>query len=445
MAHQVIRILSAGVLILTVACSAKKDDPSTGNPNGGTASLPIPAVESVQARYGSLPLKERLSGVVVADNQVSIYPELSAPITQVLVNDGDRVRKDAALIRLRDDDYRKSLDQATAQYKLAQARVSQANASVTQIEGQYNRTKLLSEKNMVSPQELETQKAQLASAKANLQIAEAQETQAKASMQQAELDLSHTIIRAPVSGYIGRRNAEIGMQVTPATRLLEIGNISKVKVRVRLTEQMVGSIQTGQRVRISSEDAKNIPAVNARLSRISPFLDPVSHTTQAEVDVDNAKGYLKPGMFVAVDVFYGESRQATLVPNSALYQDPVTGVTGIYVASSLNSELKPVTNVDPANDPSLTSPTPVVFREVKLVAGGSMVSAIDGITSGDWVVTVGQDLLENVKTARVRPVTWDRILNLENMKQEDLLDIIMEGANSVPDSTQKSPTANSMF
>lgn len=443
MRHSLTRFLTAGTLLLAIGCSAQKDDPGTVHTNA--AAVPIPAVESVQARYGSLPLKERLSGVVVADNQVSIYPEISAPIIRVAINDGDYVGKGAALVYLRDEDFRKRLDQASAQFKLAQARVAQAEASASQIESQYNRTKILGEKNMVSPQELETQKAQVASARANLQMAQAQEAQAMASMQQAELDLSHTVIRAPVSGYVGRRNAEIGMQVTPSTRLLEIGNINKVKVRVKLTEQMVGVIHTGQRIRITSDDAQNMPAVDATLSRISPFLDPVAHTTQAESDVDNAKGILKPGMFVAVDVYYGESRQATLVPNSALYQDPVSGVTGIYVASSLNSELKPVTNVDPANDPTLTTPTPVVFKEIKVVAGGSLVSAIDGISSGDWVVTVGQDLLENVKSARVRPVTWDRILNLEGMKQEDLLNIIMEGSNRVSDSTKDQTSDNSTF
>ncbi|HKJ46537.1 MAG TPA: efflux RND transporter periplasmic adaptor subunit [Balneolales bacterium] len=433
------------LLIFFTACSSKQGNPGNNKGNQSASGVPIPAVESVQAHYGSLPLKERLTGIVVADNHVSIFPEVNAPVTRVLVNDGDKVKKNEPLVRLRNLDYRKQLDQAKAQYNMAQARVQQAQASLSQIESQYKRTKILGEQKMVSAQEVENQKAQLESAKANFQMAKAQEAQAKANMQQAELNLSYTIVRAPVSGYVGRRNAEVGMQVTPSTRLFDIGNIDKVKVRVKLTEQMVNAIKVGQRVNIITDDTKSDKTVTAKVSRISPFLDPVSHTTQAEIDIINKDEYLKPGMFVSVDVFYGESQQATLVPNSALYQQPVSGETGVYVASSLGKEIKPVKTIDPGNDASLTDATPVKFIKVKLIARGAMVSAVEGIRSGDWVITVGQDLLENINNARIRPVTWNRIMSLQEIQQEDLLDSLMNRENDAKDSTYRSSSANLML
>ena len=70
---------------------------------------------------------------------------------------------------------------------------------------------------------------------------------------------------------------------------------------------------------------------SAPLIRISPFLHPVAHSTEAQIDLANAEGAFKPGMFVTVDVFYGESEEATLVPVSALYENPKTGVMGVYV------------------------------------------------------------------------------------------------------------------
>lgn len=433
------------LLALLTACSS--NNKGSGNKSGDprASDAPVPAVESVQARFGSLPLKERLTGIVVADNHVSIYPEISAPITAVLVNDGDKVKQGEPLVRLRDQEFRKQLDQAKAQYDLARARVQQARASVSKSEAQYNRTKILSEKNMVSAQEVDNQKAEFESAKANLEMAKAQEAQSKASLQQAELNLSYTIVKAPVSGYVGRRNAEIGMQVTPSSRLFDLGNIDKVKVRVKLTEQMVNSIKVGQNVNIIPEDSKNGHSVSAKVSRISPFLDPVAHTTQAEIDVNNKKGYLKPGMFVAVDIFYGESQRATLVPNSAIYQQPVSGETGVYVASSLGKEIKPVKTMNPGSDAALTEATPVKFVKIRLIARGRLESAVAGITSGDWVITVGQDLLENINTARIRPVTWDRIMSLQNMQQEDLLDSLMNKTNQAVDTTFHSSSANLML
>lgn len=433
------------LLILFTACSSRNKNSGQNSNDPPGSAYPVPAVESVQAHFGTLPLKERLTGIVIADNHVAIYPEISAPITEVLVNDGDKVKKGEALVRLRAQDFRKQLDQAKAQYNLTKARVQQAQASVDQTESQYNRIKILSKKNMVSAQEVENQKAQYESAKANLEMAKAQEAQSKASLQQAELNFSYTVVRAPVSGYVGRRNAEIGMQVTPSTRLFDLGNIDKVKVRVKITEQMVNSIKVGQRVNIIPEDTKSKRQITAKVSRISPFLDPVSHTTRAEIDINNRSEYLKPGMFVSVDIFYGESQHATLIPNSAIYQQPVSGETGVYVATSLGKEIKAVKTINPGNDASLTQATPVKFIKIKLIARGRMVSAVEGVTSGDWVITVGQDLLENVNNARIRPVTWDRILSLQNMQQEDLLDSLMNKTNQVTDTSYRSISANLML
>ena len=67
---------------------------SCSGQSGSSDNLPgqiIPAVEAVQARYGSLPLTQRLSGIVEARNQIAIYPEVSAVIVEVYVKNGDMV------------------------------------------------------------------------------------------------------------------------------------------------------------------------------------------------------------------------------------------------------------------------------------------------------------------------------------------------------------------
>jgi HlyD family secretion protein len=71
----------------------------------------IPAVEALQARQGSLPLTERLTGVVKAGNQVAIYPEINAVITEVLVKNGQVVDRGQPLVRLRDKEFREQRKQ----------------------------------------------------------------------------------------------------------------------------------------------------------------------------------------------------------------------------------------------------------------------------------------------------------------------------------------------
>src|SRR5690606_9656349 len=72
----------------------------------------IPAVEAGQVVRGTLPLEERLAGSVRARNQTEIYAEVSAPIVEVLVNDGDVVKTGDPLVRLRANDIEERVRQA---------------------------------------------------------------------------------------------------------------------------------------------------------------------------------------------------------------------------------------------------------------------------------------------------------------------------------------------
>jgi hypothetical protein len=143
--------------------------------------------------------------------------------------------------------------------------------------------------------------------------------------------------------------------------------------------------------------------------------------------VPNPGGLLKAGMFVKVDVLYGESQQATLVPLSALYEDPNTGTRGVFVAPTLGTEIPVETpeSYDPDNPPPLTQPTPTTFREVEILAEGQQTAGVRGVEPGDWVVTVGQNLISTSGServdARVRPMPWSRLIALQKLQDTDLL------------------------
>ncbi len=155
--------------------------------------------------------------------------------------------------------------------------------------------------------------------------------QAKANVMNEKENLSRTIIKAPVSGSIGNRYAEVGMRVNSNSRLFTLGQLTELKIEVVLTDLMMNYIKVGQRSEILSSNI-NSGKFEGSISRVSPFLNPVTHSTDAEIDLKNPEGQLNPGMFVTVDIFYGESEQATIVPLSALYENPATGITGVYVS-----------------------------------------------------------------------------------------------------------------
>jgi len=406
------------ILLLLLACSGSDESGS------GRGQL-IPAVEAVQADYGSLPLVERLSGVVKANNQVEIYPEISAVIRDVHIKNGDEVDQGQPLVSLRDTEFEERLKQARAALQITEAQVRQAEARLKEAQADLKRTRSLADKKLTSDSELETVETRAVSADADLELARARVEQARATVGEREEALSRTVIRAPVDGTVGNRNAEVGMTVSQGTRLFTLGQLDSVRIEIVLTDRMLNYIEAGQRTEIQ---AANLPSgsMTASLSRISPFLHPITHSTDAEIDMANPGHHLKSGMFTTVDVFYGESEQATLVPLSALYENPLTGATGVYVARDTLNKI-PEDPLETGSSTILTEPVPFEFVPVEVIAKGRMSAGIRAIESGDWVVTIGQDLFGGeAGQAKVRPVSWARVENLQTIQREDLLREIMQ-------------------
>lgn len=418
----IILCFSLCVLFLLQSCSS-----NSGSAENNARGL-IPAVEAVQAREGSLPLTQRLSGVVRAKNQVAIYPEISAVISDVLVENGNTVRKGQPLVRLRDKEFQERLKQAKANYQIAAAQLRQEEAQLKEIEAEQKRIESLAQKGLSSPAELENIRTRAISAGADVELAKARMEQAQANVDEQEENLSQTVIRAPVAGSVGNRNAEVGMLVTPNARLFTLGQLDNIRIEVVLTDRMLNYIEEGQRSEIFASNM--IAPVSSPLSRISPFLHPVTHSTEAEIDLENPDGRLRPGMFVTVDIFYGESEQATLVPLSSLYEHPVRGVTGVYVSKAA-LDREPVGRIGADQSITLTDPISFEFKQVDVIAKGRMEAGIRGVDKGDWVVTLGQNLLSSESgKARVRPVKWEWVEQLQHLQKEDLMEKVIEQQQS---------------
>jgi RND family efflux transporter MFP subunit len=419
-------LLTVGLLLL--GCSASDDGDDRGG--NGRGSDTTPAVEAVQARYGSLPLQERMSGTVRARNQVAIYPEVDAPVVAVEAQTGEYVEEGDVLVRLKDDAYRERVRQAEASLRIAQANVKSARATLEGLRSRLQRTERLAEQDFESRQELETLRSEVDGAEAALERAKAEVAQAEATLEERQADLRRTVVRAPISGYVGDRNVEVGQRVGSGSRLYTMGDLDSVKVQVQVTDKMYGRIQQGQTARIYVPPKDT--TLQATVTRMSPFLSEASYSADAEIVVPNDEQILTPGMFVEVDVAYGESEQATIVPLSAIYQDPTTGTRGVFVAPTLGSEVSVdmPDSYDPDNPPPLTQPTPTAFRQVDILAEGAQTAGVRGIQPGDWVVTVGQNLISSTSEervdARVRPMTWSRLLSLQRLQDTDLLYDVFE-------------------
>ncbi|TVQ74564.1 MAG: efflux RND transporter periplasmic adaptor subunit [Balneolaceae bacterium] len=408
--------LTLSTLVLFTGCSDDGDQARQGQSNRA------PTVEAIQVITGNLPLEETLTGSVRARNQTDIYPQISAPVTAVSANNGDTVREGDILARLRDVEARDRLRQAEAGYEIARAQVRQAEADLNRRKTSLERVRQLRSRDLETQAELDNMEAEVEAAEATLDLNNARKNQARSIIDERKNELENTIIRAPVDGVLGLRNAEVGQQVSSSTRLFQIGDPESMKIEMVLTESMTGYIFPGQPAIIASSVTGL--SMESTITRISPFLNPVTHTTTAEIEVSNPDRFLRPGMFVTVTVKYGESEQAILVPNNAIFHHPDHGTHGVFIADNVGQELT-FEGEDPPRE--LTGTSPVRFVPVDVVARGRQVSGIAGIPNDTWVVTLGHNLLlRGAERANVRPVDWDHILNLQQMQSRDLFDIIQE-------------------
>jgi RND family efflux transporter MFP subunit len=390
----------------------------------------VPAVEVVAARRGALPLRERLTGTVRASGEVAIYPQTSGAVVEVLAQNGSAVTKGRPLVRIQTPGARPQLEQARSNLDLARAEVRQAEAELKDVDAKYQRALVLGDRGIVSAESVQTLRAEVETARASLAAAKAQAAAAQAGVAERSEVQGQLTVRAPISGRIGQRNVEVGMLVDSQTALFVIGRLDVVRVEVPVTQEILARVRTGQRVELGPGEGQ--PAIGAEVSRISPFLSPGSYSAEVEIDVPNESGALVPGMFVSVDIFYGESEQATLVPTSAIYEHPATGQQGVFVMN----EPPPGVPADARAESGAaadagTEPQAIPFRAVNVIAEGPQTVGVSGVQAGEWVVVVGQHLLSaqagmQAPVARVRVIAWERILELQGLQRQDLLRRFME-------------------
>lgn len=390
-------------------------------------------VEAVEQRIGNLPLVHRTTGEMRARNQVEIYPEISARIMQVNVNDGDRVNEGDTLVQLRDDAVREQLNQARHDHEIARAQLRQSQADLRRLEAQFERLQELRERELETALELETLQADIDAAEASVDLARSQMNRAESMIEEQRTNLENTVVRAPVDGVVGNRDAEVGQRVDSGNRLFQIGDVDNMRIYVMLTENMSQVIEPGNRAEIITSNGQNNP-VEATVERVSPFLDPVTHTTVAQLEVAENTANLRPGMFVTLDIFYGQTDETTLIPQTALYDHPVEGETGIYVADMSAVERELSLEGEPGGQARQITPAPVPVQFVP-VDVLSQSRGVAGITALDdteaWIITIGQHQLAEWDSdqAYVREVDWDHVLDLQSRQARDMETIIFGGNN----------------
>ncbi len=295
-------------------------------------------VEVAQIERGSIESVLRFSSNLETESQVQVFSQARRLITELLVEEGDRVEKDQVLLRLQDDEQRSALAKATSQLERAQR--------------EYERKKRLHAQELISEQEFNDATYEL--------------DQLGIARQDAQRELSYTDVRAPIAGTVTSRLVNLGDQVQIGQHLYDVVDFESIVARIYVPEKHLLELRKGLEARISAHAGAGRD-YRGRVKRIAPIVDPRSGTVKVTVDVGGQPGLL-PGMYVDVDLVTATHADAVLVPKRALIYDS----DQIFVYR-LGEERR----------------VERIFIEPRL-ADKHNVEPIEGIAAGDEIIVAGQ-------------------------------------------------------
>lgn len=271
------------------------------------------------------------NGTVEAKIVVSISSKITGRLAEVLVDQGDLVKRGQALAKIEATELQAQSRQATATMEksaatvaLEQANLQKAQASQLLAEKNNRRFSALASKELVSTQEAEQYETALllarqetARANAALNSAEREKTAATAAMAASRSRLDEALILAPEDGVIIRRDLEPGATVTAGLPILLLANPNTVWVKANVDESQLKGIAPGQPATITLRSApgEKFPGQVARLAWES---DRVTESLEVDVAFTPALKNFRLGEQAEVLITANSKQGASSIPKAAL-------------------------------------------------------------------------------------------------------------------------------
>lgn len=358
---------------------------------GGPGSFGAPAVVRTQpVEQGEFEIWAEFVGTLKAEAQADLYAKLPGQIVEMRADTGDRVRKGQVLARIDPGELGQRIEQMEAALRMARATLGERRSALDVAQATADRTESLYDQELVSQQQQDTVHAELLKARSQVQVAEAQIEQAQANLGAARAEHAKSLIVAPFAGVVGKRHLDLGAFAATNRPVFTLVDLSTIRTTIPLTQKDAARIEVGQTAQVTS-DAFPGTTFTGRVARISSVFDPSTNTTEAEVEIDNPDGRLKPGMFATVAVAYRTEPTALLVPKSALVENERESF--VFVA-----EKAPPAGEGPSagEGPGWKARRVPVTRLGTGGEGHRDEVAVEGrITAGEPVITLGQQELRD--------------------------------------------------
>ncbi len=298
--------------------------------NKGEA-VPVAELQTTSVTKGALRITAEATGSVEPIRKVEVKSKASGEVLSLSVDVGDLVQTGALLARIDPRDVRNSYDQAMADLEVARARLEISQA-------QNKRSKDLLDAGVITAQEYENSRLDLANSQAGL-------VKAVTNKELAELRLSDVTITAPLAGTIISKSVEEGQVIQSAsgnvsggTTLFVMANLLEMQVRTLVDETDMGQIREGMTATVKVEAFPD-RTFQGYVDKVEPMGVVQQSVTMFPVIVrlDNRDGTLRPGMNADVEILVDEASDILLVPNNAIVLPQDVGPAAIVLGLDVES------------------------------------------------------------------------------------------------------------
>jgi membrane fusion protein (multidrug efflux system) len=312
---------------------------------------PPEAVTTIVARQDRWPAVLGSIGTVAAVRGVTVSADLPGIVDQIAFDSGRTVKEGDVLVQLDTRQERAQLAAAEAQRDLSHANLDRFRDLI----------------------------AQRVVAQSEYDQAEADYKRAEANVVEIHATIGRKTIRAPFSGVLGIRQANLGQYLAGGAPIVPLQSLDPVYVNFSVPQQHLARLRTGTSVRVSIESSD--AEAPGRVTAIDSVVDEGTRNVQVQATLPNAGARFRPGMFVQTKIALGADESVVTLPASAINYAPYGD--SVFVVANLKG-------------PKGNAYQGVEQRFVKLgAARGDQIAVLSGVKAGEEVVTSGLFKLRN--------------------------------------------------
>ncbi|MDY7538906.1 efflux RND transporter periplasmic adaptor subunit [Undibacterium sp. RTI2.1] len=271
----------------------------------------------------SLMVNLPISGSLMPVSQVTVRSKVAAEVHETLVQEGMPVRKGQIIARFDGADLH-------ARLSIQDAAVDEAQARLALAQKNRHSNEALLKQSYISQNAFDTTQSSLDLAHASLKSALSQR-------EVAQIAVADTQIKSPVDGIISKRSVQAGDKVSPDTALFNIVNLAQLILEAQVPASEIPRVKIGQNVSFAV-DGFGTRSFIGKVARINPSAEAGSRSMLVYVEVDNADGALRGGMFAKGNLTLEKTTSYPVMPLAAIRQQNGSDVVYKIVGNQVQQQ-----------------------------------------------------------------------------------------------------------